>query len=228
MLLRTANAGLCCLALAVGVAACGGSSGSSDNGVASKSPQDIVSAASQAIGSASSVHVSGSDSSGASPIKLDLSLVAGKGGTGTMTINGSAFQIIAIGQTVYLKAGSDFWSQFGNAAAAKVLSGKWLKASATGKFASFAELTNQRTLFGQLLSNHGSLAKGSTSTVNGHKVIAIKDTGKDATLYVATTGKPYPVEIAKAGSSGGQITFDRINQSIPLSAPSGAISIPGQ
>jgi hypothetical protein len=208
--------------------ACGGSSSSSDNGVAAKSPADIVSAASQAIDGVTSVHVSGSDASGSSPIKLDLSLVAGKGGTGQLTINGSTFQIVDIGQTVYLKAGSDFWNQFGNASATKLLSGKWLKASATGRFASFAELTNLHTLFNQLLSKHGTLVKGSTTSLNGEKVIAVKDTTKSGTLYVATTGKPYPVEIAKSGSGGGQITFDRINQNVSLSAPSGAITIPGQ
>lgn len=225
MLLRTATACACSLALAASLAACGGG-GSSDNGVSKKSPDQIVSAASDAIKGAKTVHVSGSTTSGSSPIKLDLSLVAGQGGQGQMTVGGATFQIIDIGQTIYLKAGNAFWSQFGNAQAAQLLSGRWLKAPATGKFSSFASLTNLSALFTQLLSQHGSLSKGSTTTVDGQKVIAVEDKTRSGTLYVATTGKPYPVAIANSGTGGGKISFDKVDAKVTLTAPTGAITIP--
>lgn len=68
--------------LALAVAALGGCGGSSGNGVASKSPSEIVAAAKAAVDGASAVHVSGSTVTGGSPITLDLSLVTGKGGRG--------------------------------------------------------------------------------------------------------------------------------------------------
>jgi hypothetical protein len=225
VLLRTATAGVCAAALAAALAACG-AGGSSDNGVSSKSPEGIVTAASQAVKSAKSVHVSGSTTSSGSPIKLDLNLVSGQGGEGEMSIGGASFQIVEIGPTVYVKAGSAFWNQFGNAQAAQLLSGRWLKAPSSGKFSSFAELTNQTKLFQQLLSQHGTLSKGASSTVSGQKVIAVLDKSRGGTLYVATTGKPYPVAIAKGGSDGGRITFDRIDEKVSLKAPSGAIALP--
>ena len=86
-------------------------------------------------------------------------------------------------------------------------------------------LTNVRTLFSQLLSSHGKLEKGSTSTVNGQKVLAVKDTTNGGTLYVATSGKPYPIEVIKSGSDGGQITFDHFNQTVSLSPPANSIDI---
>jgi hypothetical protein len=45
------------------------------------------------------------------------------------------------------------------------------------------------------------------------------------TLYVATTGTPYPLEILKKGGSGGSILFDRWNQPVTLTAPANAINI---
>jgi hypothetical protein len=226
MRLRALTSTLCALALMIAISACGGGGSSSDNGVASKSPQQIVTAATQAIDSVKSVHVSGSTTSGSTPVSLDLSLVSGQGGKGQMSIGGASFQIVATGQTVYIKAGASFWQRFANAQAARVLADKWLKAPASGQFAAFASLTNLTQLFNQLLSTHGTLQKGSTTTINGKKAIAVTDKTRGGTLYVATTGKPYPLKITKGGTSGGTVTFDQINQPITLSAPSGAIAIP--
>ena len=80
-------------------------------------------------------------------------------------------------------------------------------------------------LFNQLLSSHGKLAKGKTTTIHGQQAIAVSDTTNGGTLYVATTGKPYPLEISKTGSSGGQITFDHFNQPVSLTPPANAIDI---
>jgi hypothetical protein len=56
-------------------------------------------------------------------------------------------------------------------------------------------------------------------------VIAVNDVTKGGTLYVATTGKPYPVEIVKTGSQPGRVDFDHFNESVTLTAPSNAIDI---
>ena len=214
--------------LAFAIAACGGSSGSassSDNGISSKSPDQIVSAVNTAVNGVNSVHVAGAVSNGGSKTTLDLNLVNGKGGKGTMSQSGLAFKIVAVGNQVYINGSNAFWQKFGGSAAAQLLSGKWLKAPATGQLSSIASLTNVHTLFNQLLSSHGKLAKGSTTTVHGQKVIAVNDTTNGGTLYVATTGKPYPIELNKSGSDGGQITFDQFNQPVTLAAPSNSIDI---
>jgi hypothetical protein len=214
---------------AVAISACGGSSSSSSsstNGVASKSPQDILAAATSAINGVSTVHVSGSVTSGGSPIKLNLDLVSGKGARGQMSQNGMSFRLVTDGKSVYINAGTQFWRQIGGNAAAQLLQGKWLKAPAnSGDFASLASLTNLHKLLSALLTNHGQLAKGATSTVNGQKVVAINDTSNHGTLYVATTGKAYPVQVSKSGTNGGSITFDRFNESVSVTPPSNAIDI---
>jgi hypothetical protein len=204
------------------VAGCGGAS---DNGVAAKSPDAIVSAATNAVTGVKSVHVSGSVTSNGSPINLDLTLAAGKGGGGQMSEGGLSFKIIDLSQVVYLNGSDAFWRHVGGNAAAQLFHGKWLRAPATGQFASLAALTDVRALFSKLLSTHGTLAKGGTSTVAGQKVVAVRDTTMGGTLYVATTGPAYPIQISKTGSQGGHITFDRYNQAVTLKAPAGSIDV---
>jgi hypothetical protein len=213
----------------VAIGACGSSSkssSSSDNGVAAKSPQEILSAANSAINDVHAVHVSGAVTSGGTPIKLDLDLVSGKGAKGQMSQNGMSFRLVTDGQSVYINAGPAFWKQIGGAGAAQLLQGKWLKAPAnSGDFASLGSLTNVHKLLTALLSHHGQLVKGSATTVDGQKVVAVKDTSDHGTLYVATTGKAYPIEVSRSGADGGSISFNRFNESVALSPPANAIDI---
>lgn len=208
--------------LAVTIAGCGGAS---NNGIAGKSPQAIVAAAKNATRDAKSVHASGSVVARGAPITLDLNLAAGKGASGRLSERGLSFQMIVVKQTVYIKGSDSFWRQFGGNAAAQLFHGKWLRGPATGELASLAALADLQNLFKDLVSNHGRLTKGATSTVNGQKVVAVKDMTSGETLYVATTGKPYPIKIAKTGAPGAEVTFDRYNQPVSLSAPANSIDV---
>lgn len=213
------------------LAGCGGSSSSSSsssgNGVADKSPADILAATKVAADAAKTVHVSGSIVSNGSPITLDMNLLAGKGGRGQLSESGLAFELIQVGRTVYIKGSPAFYKKIGGTAAAQLLQGKWLKAPASNSdFASLSQLTDLRQLVDQTLETHGSsLTKGGSSTIAGQKVVGITDKTKGGTLYIATTGQPYPVQIVKTGSSGGKITFDRWNSSVTLTAPANAIDV---
>ena len=80
-------------------------------------------------------------------------------------------------------------------------------------------------LFNQLLSSHGKLSKGKTTTVQGQKVIGVTDTTNGGTLYVAATGTAYPIEISKTGTDGGRIVFDHFNQPVSLTPPAHAVDI---
>lgn len=207
-------------------AGCGGGSKSGSNGVASESAEGIVAAARAATESATSVHAYGSGSDNGVPLVIDLHIVAGKGGKGTLSEHGVSFQLVRIGDTAYIKGSSAFYKKFAGPAAAQLLQGKWLKASAnTGQLASLTPLTDLVKFFDTALANHGKLAKGSETTVHGVKVIGVNDTTKGGTLYVATTGKAYPIEVTKTGASGGTLTFDEWDKSVSLSAPPHAVDI---
>ena len=100
--MRIAAATVVVVAVAV-LAGCGGG-GSSSNGVAAKSPAEILSAAKTAATQASAVHIAGSIvGSGGTPLTIDLHLVAAKGGKGHMTESGLGFDIIRIGNKAYVR-----------------------------------------------------------------------------------------------------------------------------
>jgi hypothetical protein len=219
---------LCSLFLLVlslsALAGCGG--GSSGNGIASKSAEQILAASKLAADSAGSVHVAGSVNSSGSPVTLNLNLVSGKGGTGEISLNGLSFKLILVGSTAYMSGSSAFYSHIGGGAAAQLLAGKWLKVSATsGEFAAFGQLADMTKLIDSTLVSHGALVKGPVTTVNGQQAITITDADKGGVLYVATRGKPYPIEITKTGSESGKITFDRWNQAVKIVAPTSSINL---
>ena len=210
--------------VALAIAGCGSSS--SGNGVSSKSATEILTASKSAADSASSVHVTGTLASDGTPITLNLSLASGHGGRGQISEGDLSFNLIVVGDTIYIKGSPAFYKHFGGTAAAQLLQGKWLKAPVTGgELGSLAALTNFSQLLDQTLASHGTLAKGPTSTVAGAPVIELRDTSHDGSLFVATTGKPYPIQILKHGSETGHITFTAWNQPVSLSAPSGAIDL---
>ncbi len=155
-----------------------------------------------------------------------MNLLAGKGGRGQLSQNGLSFELIQVGNTVYIKGSAAFYRHIGGTAAAQLLQGKWLKAAAgSSNFASIGQLTNLRALIDGTLADHGTLAKNGTSTVNGQKVVGVSDKSKGGTLYVAAAGTPYPVQISTSGTSSGSITFDRWNEPLTLAAPANAIDI---
>ena len=57
------------------------------------------------------------------------------------------------------------------------------------------------------------------------RAIAVDDVSEGGTLYVAATGKPYPIEVVKDGGKGGTVVFDRWNEPVTLVAPADAIDI---
>lgn len=210
------------------LAGCGGHSKSAaPNEEASKPPLRVLADAKAAATKASSAHVSGNISSGGTPITLDLTTARGKGAKGSMSTGGLKFDLVRIGDAAYIHGSDAFWRHFGGAAVAQLLHGRWVKASVTEpRFASLAPLTSIGALFAQVSAHHGKLVNDGKKNYKSQQVVAIRDTSDNSKLYVAATGKPYPVAIV-GGRNGqsGTITFDDWNNGVSLSAPKDAIDI---
>lgn len=211
------------------LAGCGSSSSgssSTQSSLASESPAQIVAAARSAVHGAASARVSGSIVSEGKPISLDMELLAGKGATGRLTIEGNAVDVIEVERAFYLKGTPAFYTHVANAAAAQLLQGKWLKAPAgRGSFASLTQLTDLVKLVDSALASHGTLASAGTTTIEGQQAVGVRDTSKGGILYVAASGPAYPLEIAKGNGEKGKILFSRWNQPVTLTAPPNAINI---
>jgi hypothetical protein len=214
-------------AVAIAAAAIAGC-GSSTNGVESKSPKEIVSEAQKAAEGARSVRVTGSVASAAAPLSLDLQIKQSVGAKGKISEGPLSFELVRVGENVYIKGSSQFYKHFGGTEAAKLLQGKWLKAPAgSGEFRTLGGLTDIHALFDTLLAEErgASLARGATSTVNGQKVVAVQNKSKGGVLYVATTGKPFPIRVSKSGGTGGTVTFSDWNAPGTISAPAASETI---
>lgn len=211
--------------LALALAGCGGSS-RAGNGVASKPPARIIAIATAAATAAASVHVAGSILSEGEPISLNMELDAQKGGQGQVTLGDLSIDLVNVDRAVYVKAGSAFYSRFAGPAAARVLQGKWLRGSnVSGPLASFTSLTDLHKLLSSTLAGHGALSRTATTTVNGQNAVGVTDAAGGGTLYVASTGTPYPLEIVKQGAGAGKLVFDRWNQPVSLVVPPNPVNL---
>jgi hypothetical protein len=216
---------LVALTLAAALAGCVGSS-PMGNGVASKTPARIVALATSAAVGAASVHVAGSIVGEGKPISLNMELDAQKGGKGRVTLGDLSVELVNVDRALYIRAGAAFYSRFAAPAAARALQGRWLRGSnSVGPLASFTSLTNLRRLLSGALAGHGALSRAASTTVEGRPAVAVSDAAGGGTLYVASTGTPYPLEIVERGAGGGKLIFDRWNQSVSLAVPANPIDV---
>jgi len=167
----------------------------------------------------------------AAPTSSDVSaLDVHYGATSTqasLTSQGNHIQIIQIGDTVYFKAPLSLFLQKLPASqrsqVAAVLRGKWIKEPASSpEVAQFKDLTDRATFVKGITATKTTpnfTADGS-KTVNGVATTELKDAANGLTLFVASSGTPFPMEVDKTGGSdGGSITFDAWNQPFTAQAP---------
>jgi hypothetical protein len=210
------------LAVVVGFAGCGGSS---SNGEAKKSAEQVVADAQKAAVGASSVHVTGHITDNGTPLAIDLTLLKGKKGKGNLSEQGLKFDVIRVGDTVYIRGSDAFLKQFAGADAAALLHGKWLKGSATkSQFAALAPLTDESQLFKAALGQHGKLTNKGETTFQGQKVVEIVDTTQGGKLYVAAAGDPLPVAL-RGSKQQGSVNFSDWNAHATVEAPKGAVDL---
>ena len=184
-------------------------------------PQQILVQMKKAVADATSVHIIGGGGSGKAAISLDLKIAKDKGGAGKIEVGGLSFDIVKIGDKLYFKGGQAFLKQYAGAAATQ-LQGRWFVVSAsTSGFTSFSAFTNLVQLTNGILSSAGAVTKGSTSTIDGQPAIGITSS-KGGTLYIATTGPAYPLEL-KSGTTSGGIKFTEWDQPVTLTAPANPV-----
>jgi hypothetical protein len=214
---RTVLLGL--VALALCGAACGGSNG---NGVASQSPDQAVQTALAAFRSAKSVTVSGDIGTGTTSTTNTIDGVIFDNGDfdGTIGVNGTSAKLIKIDATDYLEGAETFWQGNGaSGATAAELADKWIEIPDSqmglGNQLSIPTLASQFT-------NHGTLSAGTTGTVEGQAAVSIVSS-KGGTLWIATTGTAYPLELETAKQ--GAIFFSNYDASTAPTAPAGAVPV---
>jgi hypothetical protein len=200
--------------------------GSSSNGVASKTATEILVAARTAAASASSVHVTSSSNIGREKATFHASLAKDQGHT-QLSVLGVDLEVIHTGNTIYIKGNRVFDARLERTLGVKIPSGVWLKGPANGTLKRFGPLASISGELGTILSARGPLTKGKATKIAGQPAIQRKEAAKlgPRTLYVATTGEPYPLLSRRSGRETGQTTFSGWNDPVTLSAPANAVEI---
>jgi hypothetical protein len=190
------------------------------NGVADLPVTEIIHKAGSALRAARTVRVSADLVSGKDKIKLNLRLKGSEGATGTVALATSEFTVLRIGKTAYLKGDRAAWTASGAGQAASMLAGKWIKVPTGDKdFSEFVKFTQVSTLADLFVSNGGTSDKSATS-LRGQAAVKLTDSDGSA-LYVATSGKPYPLRLVQSAQAAdhGTVDFTDFDKPVALTPP---------
>ncbi|WP_236573778.1 hypothetical protein [Streptomyces sp. GS7] len=222
---RAARVAAVCAALAAVLAGCGAEDpDAGTNGVGKLPAATIESKAQAAAKGADSVHLSGNVVSQGGTYKLDMRL-AKNGARGELSTKAAGFQLLRVGDALYLKADAAFWageksgSGPASATAAK-LGGKYVKVPATDPvYQRFSGFTDKDTLLAGLLGLHGALAVGEHGSLDGVRTVRLTaGSGSGGTLDVSLEGTPYPLRLRRAGGAG-EVRLDDWGKSVDLKTP---------
>ncbi|WP_329146710.1 hypothetical protein OIU91_15285 [Streptomyces sp. NBC_01456] len=223
---RSALVGALCAALAAALTGCGGEDpDAGTNGVGKLPATKIEAKARAAAQRAGTVHLSGNVVSQGRTYKLDMSL-AKDGAKGELTTKAAAFQLLRVGDALYLKADAAFWAgEKGGASgtsgrAASKLDGKYVKVPAADPvYKRFSGFTDKDTLLTGLLALHGSRTAGDRSDIDGVRTVRVTaGAGAGGTLDVSLEGTPYPLRLQRAGGAG-VLRLDDWGKRVDLQAP---------
>ncbi|MFI1799110.1 hypothetical protein ACH427_17415 [Streptomyces sp. NPDC020379] len=221
---KAALVGALCAGLSAALTACGGGGDDPDagtNGVGKLDAAKIQDQATAAARGADAVHLSGSVVSQGRTYRIDMRLKK-DGGTGQVATGAGAFELLRVGDELYLKAPAAFWSHGdGGGAAGGKLEKKYVKVPSNDpSYQQFKGFTDKNVLLDGLLVLHGKLTRGDHGTVAGVRTIRVTGgaKGSGGTLDVSLTGTPYPVRVQRAGGAG-QLELGDWGKDFALSVP---------
>lgn len=202
-------------AVILALAATGGCAGGEEtNGLERKPAAEVQQAAAAALRDAKNVHVTGLrlGVDRAAPVDLRLQ---DKRSSVTGALTGAQFEIIKVGEDVYLKGDQAVWQALHAPPPVEGFAGQWVK------------LRSGQVKLDSLVSRVTDNAWRTEPTVqqatlDGKKVVTLsrQDSSK---LYVANTGPAYPVRIEDK-SNGSQIELSEHGVDFHIAAPTDALS----
>ncbi|MET9605716.1 hypothetical protein ABZZ17_11705 [Streptomyces sp. NPDC006512] len=215
---RAAFIGALCTGLAVTGTGCGEKKDpdKGTNGIGKLTAEKIEAQAKAAATAAESVHLSGTLVTGGKTYALDMRLKS-DGGTGEVKSQEDTFQLLRVGEQLYLKASAAFW---GKSDSAGKLGDKYVKVPENDpSYKQFRGFTDMDVLLDGLLGLDGKLTKGPYGTVGQTRAVPVlAEGGKGGRLSVSLTGTPYPLLMERAGGAG-RVELAEWGQAFPLDPP---------
>ncbi|MCP9986590.1 hypothetical protein LUX01_07660 [Streptomyces sudanensis] len=217
-----------CLGLAAAPTGCAKDPDEGTNGVGRLPANEIEDKARAAAAGAVSVRLAGSLVSKSGTYRLNMRLKA-QGATGSVTTGKSTFELLRIGDTLFLKAGAAFWRHAEDSGeptesdieAADKLDGKYVKVPQDDpSYKQLRGFTEMHVLLKGLLKLHGQVRKGNREKVGRVRTIEVAggEHGEGGTLDVSLEGTPFPLRFARGGG-GGVVVLSDWNKDFPLVEP---------
>ncbi|MFF0154929.1 hypothetical protein [Micromonospora sp. NPDC005203] len=178
-----------------------------DNGVAALAPNEALQRATTAVKNAKSYRLTGDIADDGQKMTLDFKMT-GSDLTGQISTNDGTVELLSVGGQQYIRPDEKFWAKNTGAEASgeivKLMGDKWAKVSQKDEFTQMFDVAN----VDGLLKPDGTITKGAAKEINGVQTIGLVDGKKEGTLYIATTGEPYPVRVEGSNADGAsQITL---------------------
>ncbi|WP_326598846.1 hypothetical protein [Streptomyces sp. NBC_01803] len=222
---RIPVAAACAGALALTLGGCGsGDPDEGTNGMGDLPATEIEEQARQAAVDASAVRLSGTVISEGQSYRLDVRL-SEEGAVGEVSAEGATFELLRVGEDLYIKADEAFWESEGipeelESDPAEKLDGKYVRVApedpAYGQLTGF---TDKETLLEGLLTLDGERETGERGEVEGVRTIRVEaDGGEGGAMDVSLDGAPYPMRLERGGAAG-ELMMDDWGEAFALRAP---------
>ncbi|WP_324788347.1 hypothetical protein [Streptomyces sp. H51] len=201
------------------------------NGIDNLSASEVVDAASDALRTAPSVHIAGT----VSKSQLDLRMDSAGNCQGRITEDGTNVDLIKQGSKVWLKPDHAFWVQAAGDQATQteaLVGDRYIVTdSSDPEFSSLADACDIAGYADSMTEDNGNstVNKGVQKDVRGVPALELVRNDPQegrSQLYIARTGKPYPLEIhgSDQGSAAG-VVLDEYGKPLSLDVPSASESL---
>ncbi|MFF3315746.1 hypothetical protein ACFYV5_09545 [Streptomyces sp. NPDC003035] len=231
-----------CAGLAAGPTACASDPDEGTNGVGKLEATAIEQKAQSAADTAKAVRLAGTLVSKGGTYKLNMRLKQ-DGASGSVTTKNSTFELLRIGEALYLKADAGFWAHDDKASedtasgggsgapsesddadseAADKLDDKYVKVPQDDpSYKQLRGFTDMDLLLDGLIGLHGEVVKGDRDKIGGIRTVKVKggEDGEGGTLDVALDGTPFPLRFARGGGAG-VVVLSEWDKDFPLEEPS--------
>jgi hypothetical protein len=182
----------------------------------------IVTEAQRAFSTATATHITGQYKENGKPVQVDMRIEAGKKATGRVITDGVGVEVRRLGDTLFVKGDDKFLAALGPAAQAT--KGKWLVSPIAQADRGLANLTDLDRFAGTLSPGKGKLTKEDVRTLAGQPAVSVRSSS-GARLWVADTGKPYPLRVERTGDVAGFIDYGDYDSLVDVRAPSPTVDL---
>lgn len=185
------------------------------NGIATAKPAQAVSRSREAAKNARSVQVTGTAPDASLKVKANRTSSDSTRTSGDVTI-----KVRTVGNRVYIKADKGYWTEAFNAKKAKKIGDKWVTGTmANPQLKAFRETATTQALVQNFVVKDKGATVGAVGEIEGRSAVPVESTA--GTLWIAATGRPYPLQIesAPAQGEGSVIVFSGWNRKVVVKAP---------